>query len=95
MNLYQAAVFYKYPEVQKVTCELWLLDADSLMSAEYTREQGVKHAMEFTKRFNRMTEETVFSPSPSKDHCRYCPFKRGAIGKDQQGTSDCVFSYLE
>mgnify|MGYP000178572114 CR=1 FL=1 len=82
MQIYQLAAFLKYPELEKITVELWYTDQNELATMTFTRKQGLRFLENFTQRANKMTHDEVFTPRPNIISCKFCPF-----GKD--GTQHC------
>jgi RecB family exonuclease len=72
MSLYQLSTFMRYPELEKVTVELWYLDQDALTRQVYTREQGMRHLKNFNKRGLAMTTCTDFPANPNSYTCKWC-----------------------
>lgn len=89
-QLYQLAVFLRFPQVQKVITELWYTDQDELATMTYQRKQGLRFIKNWNNRMDRMTSEVVFDPKPSTWNCRWCPYKEGLLGKlGPAGTGHC------
>lgn len=82
-QLYGLSVFLRYPMVQRVTAELWYLDANDLTSLDITRSAGMRLLKPFDKRARCMTEDEVFKPNPNTYSCRYCPYHPAT------GSGDC------
>jgi CRISPR/Cas system-associated exonuclease Cas4 (RecB family) len=85
MQLYQLAVLLRFPDIEKVTVELWYLDQDELTSMVYTRKQGMRYLDSFTDRGDRLTTEEEFAPSPNQYGCRWCPFGPKGTGHCKVG----------
>lgn len=77
MQLYQLAAFLRYPELKRITVELWLTDENNLVRSEYTRAQGLRFLKAFQKRGSAIIEETEFKPNPNVYSCKWCPYKDG------------------
>lgn len=75
--LYAIATFFRYPNVQFVQTEFWYLDKGETTKKTYTREQAMVFAPGFHRRAIKMTTETEFAPTPSKNSCRWCSFGKG------------------
>jgi len=75
--LYVIGSFLKYPQLQKITGELWYLDQKELHRREYTRTQAMHFIKNFDTRAVSMCEDTEFNPNPSRWNCRFCPFGPG------------------
>ncbi len=74
-QLYTVATLMRYPEIQRVTTELWYLDIDDLARQEFTREQGLRLLKTWNRRALAVTTATDFPPNPNKFSCLYCPFR--------------------
>ena len=85
MQLYQLTSFIRYPKIKKIIVELWYTDLNELVSAVYTREQGLRFLSGFERRGTAMTTCEDFAPAPSRHTCKYCPYKPEALG----GTGHC------
>ena len=75
--LYAIATFFRYPNVQFVQTEFWYLDHGETTKKQYTRAQAMLFAPAYHRRAIKMTTETEFAPTPSKDACRWCSFRKG------------------
>lgn len=87
-QLYQLCAFLKYPQLQKAITELWYLDLNELIAAEFTRKHGMRYLEDFNRRALQMTTQTIFEPKPSQYTCRFCPFRTG-MNKWVCGSGDC------
>lgn len=80
LQLYAVCALLRYPEVQRVTCELWYFDQNELASFTMKRSQMKKYMQLFDKRGVAMTTETEFKPNPNIYSCKWCsyaPHKQG------------------
>lgn len=80
LQLYAVCALLRYPEVQRVTCELWYIDQNELASFTMKRSQMKKYLQLFDKRGVAMTTETEFKPNPNIYSCKWCsyaPHKQG------------------
>lgn len=78
LQLYQLSAFLRYPELEKVTAELWYLDqpeGQNVTSQTFTRSQGLRFRDGFNKRGVAATTCEVFPPNPNKYSCQWCPYK--------------------
>jgi len=75
--LYAIGTFFRYPNLQYVQTEFWYLDKGETTKKGYTRDQAMQFAPGFHRRAVKMTTETEFSPTPSKNACRWCAFRKG------------------
>ena len=85
--LYAIGTFFRYPQIEFVQTEFWYLDKGETTKKSYTREQAMVFAPGFHSRAIKMTTETEFSPTPSKDSCRWCSFRQGDEPECQWGVS--------
>ena len=75
--LYAIGTFFRYPHLQFAQVEFWYLDQAETTKKTYTRDQAMVFAPGFHRRAVKMTTETEFAPTPSKDSCRWCPHRKG------------------
>lgn len=73
-QLYALAAFVRFPNLLKITTELWYADVDELATMTFTRTQGMKFLRSFNERGLTMTNTTDFKPKPSQSACMFCPF---------------------
>lgn len=87
LQLYALCALIRYPDIDKVTCELWYLDQNELASFTMQRKQMSKYLRLFDEKGRKFTEDTVFKPNPNIVSCRYCPYH-----PDKQG--DCQYGVI-
>ena len=87
LQLYALCALIRYPDIDKVTCELWYLDQNELASFTMHRKQMSKYLRLFDEKGRKFTEDTVFKPNPNIESCRYCPYH-----PDKQG--DCKYGVI-
>lgn len=75
--LYAIGTFFRYPHLEFVNVEFWYLDQNETTVKQYTREQAMVFAPSWHKRAIKMTTETDFDPTPSKNSCRWCSYRKG------------------
>lgn len=75
--LYAIATFFRYPHIQFVQTELWYLDQNETTTKQWTREQAMQFTPNWHRRAIAMTTAEDFSPTPSKDSCRWCHYRKG------------------
>ncbi len=76
-RLYGVSAFMRYPELQKVTTELWYVDLkphERMTRTTFSRKQGERFFSNFNKRLVHMTSTTDFPPKPYKTNCMFCPY---------------------
>lgn len=88
VQLYQLAAFERYPELEKVTTELWYTDQNELATMTFKRSQGLKFLKGYNERALRMTNAIEFPCKPSAYACRFCPYQKSR-NKWLEGTGDC------
>lgn len=84
LQLYALCALIRYPEVEKVTCELWYLDQNELADFTMHRKQLAKYLKLFDRSGQEFTTETEFPPKPNRFSCAYCPYSPAKQG-------DCSF----
>ena len=75
--LYAIATFLRFPNVEYAQTELWYLDQAETTVKGFTREQAMEFMPTWHKRAVDMTTCSDFSPTPSKDSCRWCSYRKG------------------
>jgi len=75
--LYAIATFLRFPDVQFAQTELWYLDLGETTVKSFTRDQAMQFMPTWHKRAVEMTTCDDFSPTPSKDACRWCSYRKG------------------
>lgn len=85
MELYQLGTFIRYPNVQKVTVELWYVDKDELHRIDFTRAEGLRRLPIYNKRAVKMTTATKFPPNPNVFNCPRCPYGPNNTGHCKYG----------
>ena len=73
-QLYQLAMFLRYPELEHIDVEFWYLDHDLLYHQHYTRRQGLMFYKSFNNRAIKMTTDTHFDAAPNNWNCKFCPY---------------------
>jgi len=80
LQLYAVCALIRFPDIEKVTCELFYFDQNELASFEMKRSQLKKYLTQFDKDGRGITEAKDFPPRPSIIACKYCsyaPHKQG------------------
>lgn len=75
--LYALASFLRYPDLQYAQTELWYLDLGETTVKSFTRDQAMQFMPTWHKRAVTMTTCNDFAPTPSKDSCRWCSYRKG------------------
>lgn len=73
-QLYALSTLMRYPDLKRITTELWYPDAKDLHRVEFTREQTLRFLEVWTNRGIAITSETEFPPNPNKYSCQYCMY---------------------
>jgi len=74
LQLYQLVTFLRYPELEKVTAELWYVDTGDVTSTTFTRAQGLRFKSGFQKRGIALTSCVEFPTNANKFSCKWCPY---------------------
>ncbi len=74
LQLYQLVTFLRFPELEKVTAELWYIDTGDVTSTTFTRAQGLRFKNNFHRRGQALVSCTDFPPNPNKFSCKWCPY---------------------
>lgn len=85
MQLYQLVTFLRYPELEKVTTELWYLDQNEVTSQTFTRAQGLRFKHNFNRRGVDMTTATEFPANANIFSCQWCAYGPWGTGHCQDG----------
>ena len=85
--LYAIGTFCRYPHIQYVQVEFWYLDHAEMTKKSYTRDQAMIFLPGWHKRGIAMTTATEFNPTPSKDACRWCSYRKGDEPECQWGVN--------
>lgn len=83
LQLYSLCALIRYPEVERVTCELWYLDQNELSAFTMKRSQLEKYLKVFDRDGRAVTDAKSYPPRPNIESCKYCPYH-----PDRQG--DCT-----
>ena len=84
-QLYMAASFVRFPELQEITVEFWYLDQDDIISSTYTRAQSEHFLRKFTQRGDIITSCTEFPANPNIFACKWCPYGPKGTGHCEVG----------
>lgn len=81
VELFSAAPFIKYPEVQEVQTRLWYLDqeTDNEVLRTYTRADYENIRKAWEKKIVPMFKDKRFAPTPN-EKCRWCAFAKNRGG---------------
>jgi RecB family exonuclease len=74
--LYAIATFFKFPELEFAQTELWYLDQNEVTIKSFTRAQAMMFAPGIHARAIKMTTCEDFEPTPSKEACRWCSYRK-------------------
>lgn len=75
--LYAIGTFFRYPHLEYVQTELWYIDHGETTKKSFTRAEAMMFAPGFHKRAIIMTTAEDFAPTPSKDSCKWCSYRKG------------------
>lgn len=81
VELFSAAPFIKWPEVEQVQTRLWYLDqpGDNEVLRVYTRSDFDRIKKDWTEKVKPMFKDKRFAPTPNQK-CRWCSFRKEAGG---------------
>lgn len=85
LQLYQLVTFLRYPQLEKVTAELWYLDQNEVTSREFTRAQGLRFRDNWARRGTVITGCNEFPPNPNIYSCQYCGYGPWGTGHCEVG----------
>lgn len=75
-QLYTAAAFNAYPEMELCRFSFWYLDHGQTLDREI-RKQAAKSIQEmYTKRAEKMLNDQELKPTPSKSACKWCDYAK-------------------
>lgn len=74
LRLYTVGALMRYPELERVTAELWYLDQKEVTSQTMTRKQGLMFRPNFESRIIKLVSATDFPPNPNKFSCKWCQY---------------------
>lgn len=85
LQFYQLLSFMRFPELEKITVELWYIDQgpEHTTKMTFTRDQGIRFFKNFHERGLAMTTCTEFPPNPNVHSCKWCPY-------GPKGTGHCA-----
>ena len=84
-QLYQLGTFMRYPELNTVYAEWWMLDLGEIKKYVFTRPKGLMQLAPYEHRGLCITTEERFPPNPNNISCKYCPWR----SEENGGTGDC------
>lgn len=76
LQLYQLLSFMRFPDLEKITVELWYIDQGPEFNTTmtFTREQGLRFFESFNNRGIAMTTCENFPPNPNIYSCKWCMY---------------------
>ena len=86
MQLYAAATAIRQPWANTIFVELWYVDEGHIKSSKYSREEALRFVGRFDGRAQRIYDDRMYRPNPTKETCRYCPYGKA------NGTGACPVS---
>lgn len=89
---YLCAVHLSHPSIQKFTFEVWYLDKGEVLTSTFTRNELAAHLKSFIESHEALWNAHLFPPTPSRQACLFCPFKKGTVGRGKNayaGTGHC------
>jgi len=88
LQLYQLVAFLRYPQLEKITAELWYLDqpdGENITSQTFTRKQGLLFKQNFHRRGMALTTNTEWPANPNVHTCKWCQYGPWNGGQCQVG----------
>lgn len=89
---YILSAFARFELLTHVACLLRYTDSKEETLIEMTRQQAIPFWPRLDQRIQAFLNDTTCYPNPSVNHCRYCPYKTGKLGKRKgaaEGTGHC------
>lgn len=87
---YAICAFMRFEHLEEIFCQDVYVDIGETLEKSFTREKAMKLLPRLEARVQKMLNDTVHRPRPSKSNCAYCPYKDGPIGRNGIiGTGDC------
>lgn len=74
MQLYAALTALKFEWAQTVIAELYYLDEGWVKSVTYAREDALRFVGRFDRRAQRIYDDKLFRPNPTRMTCKWCPY---------------------
>jgi len=75
LSLYALAVFHRYPDITKVTAELWYVDHGIIRTKDFDRSEMDDLTRDWTKRAKPLLNDMKFVPTPNF-LCQWCFFSK-------------------
>lgn len=85
MQLYALCSFFRFPDLEQVTAELWYLDQNDRTIVTFSRAQALRFKPNFTKQGLKITTATTFPTRPNIYSCQYCQYGPWGTGHCQDG----------
>lgn len=87
---YAISAFMRFEQLEEIFCQDLYVDHGTTLEKTLTRTKAMALLPQLNTRIDRMLNDTVHRPRPSKSNCAYCPFKDGPIGRNGVvGTGAC------
>ena len=93
LRLALLGAMFRYPQAQRFIAENWYTDKDIHLGLEYSREEVMDWFEELDGRLRKVTSCTEYVPKSSVESCKWCPYKRGRINRNQMGTGVCQYAH--
>lgn len=88
MQLYALTTFLRYPQLERVTVELWYLDQNEVTKMTYLRSQALRLRPAFDRRGTALTTCSTWPANPSIHTCKWCQYGPWNGGQCQVGVRD-------
>lgn len=74
-QIYAIAAKIWHPEIEAITTEFWYLDTNKKTKTQFTTKQLTFYQQILNARIQRMMNDTVLTPKPSKFNCKWCAYQ--------------------
>ncbi|MGH1373584.1 MAG: RecB family exonuclease [Cellvibrionaceae bacterium] len=74
--IYAIGAFMRFPDLEFLRTEFWYLDKGEELKNNYTREQAMMLKDRVNQRAIKMTSAMDFPPTPGRDQCKWCSYKK-------------------
>lgn len=80
MQLYGAAGYARFPEIERADVELLYLDQNTTWDITFSSSVLARLRAEWDEKAAKLFEEKLWRPRPSVHNCRYCPYSPSGTG---------------
>lgn len=86
---YAISALLRFPDLEQIEATLYYTDVGETTRILIDRLDCLKLFGALNRRLQHITNALEFPPRPSLHHCRFCPYKTGAIDDHTEGTGHC------